>query len=54
LTSWDTWSWIVEPLFQVLTEGEDTNAVAIASKESFRGWTKTLTDPSSAPPSSTG
>jgi hypothetical protein len=29
----------------VLTEREETNAVAIASNESFSGWTKTFTDP---------
>ena len=34
-----------ELLFQVLTEREETNAVAIASNESFTGWTKTFTDP---------
>ncbi len=34
-----------ELLFQVLTEHEETNSVAIASIESFSGWTKTFTDP---------
>ncbi len=34
-----------EMLFQVLTEREETNSVAIASNESFSGWTKTFTDP---------
>ncbi len=34
-----------ELLFQVLTEREEENSVAIASTESFVGWTKTLTDP---------
>jgi DNA replication protein DnaC len=34
-----------ELLFQVLTEGEEKNSVAIASNESFGGWTKTFTDP---------
>lgn len=34
----------VELLFQVLTEREDKNSVAIASNESFSGWTKTFTD----------
>ncbi|GAB3227027.1 hypothetical protein GCM10027447_17850 [Glycomyces halotolerans] len=34
-----------EPLFQVLTEREEKNSVAIASNESFSGWTKTFTDP---------
>jgi hypothetical protein len=34
-----------ELLFQVLTEREETNAVAIASNESFSGWTKIFTDP---------
>jgi DNA replication protein DnaC len=34
-----------ELLFQVLTEREENNSVAIASNESFGGWTKTLTDP---------
>ncbi len=30
---------------QVLTEREEKNSVAIASNESFSGWTKTFTDP---------
>ena len=34
-----------ELLFQVLTEREETNSVAIASNESFSGCTKTFTDP---------
>ncbi|MFD5536376.1 IS21-like element helper ATPase IstB [Streptomyces sp. NPDC127079] len=34
-----------ELLFQVLTEREEKNSVAIASNESFGGWTKTFTDP---------
>ncbi|MEU3189024.1 IS21-like element helper ATPase IstB [Streptomyces sp. NPDC006923] len=34
-----------ELLFQVLTERENKNSVAIASNESFSGWTKTFTDP---------
>jgi DNA replication protein DnaC len=34
-----------ELLFQVLTEREETNSVAIASNESFSGWTKTFADP---------
>lgn len=34
-----------ELLFQVLTEREVKNSVAIASNESFGGWTKTFTDP---------
>lgn len=34
-----------ELLFQVLTEREEKNSVAIASNESFGGSTKTLTDP---------
>jgi len=29
----------------VLTEREEKNSVAIASNESFSGWTKTFTDP---------
>ena len=33
-----------ELLFQVLTEREE-NSVAIASNESFSGWTRTFTDP---------
>ena len=32
-------------LFQVLTEREAKASVAIASTESFSGWTKTFTDP---------
>ena len=35
-----------ELLYQVLTEREEKNSVAIASNESFSGWTKTFTDPS--------
>jgi DNA replication protein DnaC len=31
--------------FQVLTEREEKNSIAIASNESFSGWTKTFTDP---------
>lgn len=34
-----------ELLFQVLTEREEKNSDAIASSESFSGWTKTFTDP---------
>jgi DNA replication protein DnaC len=34
-----------ELLFQVLTEREENNSVAIASNEAFSGWTKTFTDP---------
>ena len=34
-----------ELLFQVLTEREVKASVAIASNESFSGWTKTFTDP---------
>jgi DNA replication protein DnaC len=34
-----------EPLFQVLTEREEKNSIAIASNESFGGWTRTFTDP---------
>lgn len=33
-----------EFLFQVLTEREEKDSVAIASKESFGGWTKTFAD----------
>lgn len=29
----------------MLTEREEKNSVAIASNESFSGWTKTVTDP---------
>jgi DNA replication protein DnaC len=29
----------------VLTEREEKNSIAIASNESFSGWTKTFTDP---------
>jgi DNA replication protein DnaC len=32
-------------LFQVLTEREETASVAVASNDSFGGWTKTFTDP---------
>jgi DNA replication protein DnaC len=34
-----------ELLFQVLTEREEKNSMAIASDESFPSWTKTFTDP---------
>jgi DNA replication protein DnaC len=34
-----------ELLFQVLTEREEKNSVAIASNESFSGWARTFTDP---------
>lgn len=34
-----------ELLFQVLTEREEKNSVAIASNESVSGWTRTFTDP---------
>jgi DNA replication protein DnaC len=34
-----------ELLFQVLTEREETNSVAIASNQSFSSWTRTFTDP---------
>ncbi len=34
-----------ELLFQVLTEREEKNSVAVASNESFSGWPKTFTDP---------
>jgi DNA replication protein DnaC len=34
-----------ELLFQVLTERKEKNSIAIASNESFSGWTKTFTDP---------
>jgi DNA replication protein DnaC len=34
-----------ELLFQVLTEREEKNSVAIASNEAFSGWTRTFTDP---------
>jgi DNA replication protein DnaC len=32
-------------LFQVLTEREEKNSIAIASNQSFSGWTDTFTDP---------
>ncbi|GAA4119929.1 hypothetical protein GCM10022284_75980 [Streptomyces hundungensis] len=34
-----------ELLFQVLTEREEKNSVAIAPNESLGGWTRTFTDP---------
>lgn len=34
-----------EMLFQVLTEREERNSIAVASNEPFSGWTKTFTDP---------
>ena len=36
-------------LFQVFSEREETNSVAIASNQSFSGWTKTFTDPRLCP-----
>ena len=42
-----------ELLFQVLTEREEKNSVAIASNESFGGWPKRSPIPGSARPSST-
>jgi len=45
-TSSATWSSTgAELLFQVFTEREEKSSVAIASNESFSGWTKTFTDP---------
>ncbi|MGP4019242.1 ATP-binding protein [Saccharopolyspora sp. 5N708] len=35
----------VDLLLQVRTEREEKNSVAIASNDSFGGWTKTFTDP---------
>ncbi|MFI6927229.1 ATP-binding protein [Nonomuraea spiralis] len=35
----------MERLFQVLTEREEKSSVAIASNESFSGWTRTVTHP---------
>jgi len=32
-------------LFQVLTERDENDSIAIVSSESFSGWTKTFTDP---------
>jgi DNA replication protein DnaC len=32
-------------LFQVLTEREEKNSIAIASNEVFTGWSKTFSDP---------
>ncbi|OYN84735.1 transposase [Parenemella sanctibonifatiensis] len=34
-----------ELLFQVLTDREEKNAIAIASNQSFSAWTDTFTDP---------
>ncbi len=34
-----------ELLFQVLTEREEKNSIAIASNQAFSGWTDTFTDP---------
>jgi DNA replication protein DnaC len=36
---------VAELLLQVLTERAEKASVAIASNESFSGWTKTFTDP---------
>jgi hypothetical protein len=43
-----------ELLFQLLTEREEKNSVAIASNESFAGWGTPSPTPDSAPPSSIG
>lgn len=43
-----------ELLFQVLTEREEKNSMAIATDESFSSWTKTFTTPGSARRSWTG
>jgi DNA replication protein DnaC len=40
-------------LFQVLTEREENNSIAIDSHESFSGWTKTSRTRGFAPPSLT-
>jgi len=42
-----------ELLFQVLTEREEKNSLAIASNDSFGGWTKTFTDPRLPEPNTT-
>ncbi|WP_439678276.1 IS21-like element helper ATPase IstB [Embleya sp. MST-111070] len=34
-----------EMLFQVLTEREEKNSIAVASNEAFTGWSRTFTDP---------
>lgn len=34
-----------ELLFQVLTEREERNSIAIASNQAFGEWTRTFTDP---------
>ena len=36
---------LAELLFQVLTEREEKNSIAIASNQAFSGWTNTFTDP---------
>jgi DNA replication protein DnaC len=36
---------LAEMLFQVLTEREEKNSIAIASNEAFTGWSKTFADP---------
>ncbi len=36
---------LAEMLFQVLTEREEKNSIAIASNEAFTGWSTTFTDP---------
>jgi hypothetical protein len=42
-TTWNSTG--AEMVFQVLTEREEKNSIAIASNGSFSGWTKTFTDP---------
>jgi len=34
-----------EILFQVLTEREERNSIAVAPSEAFTGWSRTFTDP---------
>lgn len=36
---------LAEMRFQVLTEREEKNSIAIASNEAFTGWSATFTDP---------
>src|ERR687891_2757169 len=43
--TWPSTAAVPKLLFQVLTEREEKNSVAIASNESFGGWTKTFTYP---------
>ncbi|WP_425562441.1 hypothetical protein [Microlunatus aurantiacus] len=45
LATWNSTAAAPSSSSKVLTEREETNSAAIASNDSFPGWTKTFTDP---------